>query len=156
MLGICHGATPLSLFPICLLAPWQPSIRHRRHGDGAPRGAFIRPAGALRGLPANRAALTSPTPRQRQGTCTVRTHTLAWPPKPPWMNTRGTQHQSEGQPQDVGKDQPHRNSHGSPPQQQHTAQTDVLPLPHLLNVSMLWKSLSSNHGLQSNSLFCVA
>ena len=67
ILGICHGATPLSFFPICPSALWQPSIRRWRHGDGAPRGAFIRPAGALWALPANRAALTSPTPRQRRG-----------------------------------------------------------------------------------------
>lgn len=58
---------PFPFSPICPSALWQPSIRRWRHGDGAPREAFIRPAGALWALPANRAALTSPTPRQRRG-----------------------------------------------------------------------------------------
>ncbi len=146
----CH--TPF-LFPICPSAPWHPSISRWRHGDGAPRGAFIRLGVNTPGL-YERCRLTeqhSPPPHLDKGwgprTSTVHTHILAWPPTST-NEHKENQHQSEGQPQDVGESR-----RETLKAQQHTAHTDVSLI--CLMFSMLWKCSQSNHRQQSNSLFCV-
>lgn len=144
MLGICHSATPLFLFPICNSALWQPSIRGWHHGDGAPGGVFIRPTGILRLLPANRVTLTSPTSRQRQMvqglvlstyTCLTNKWTQGQPTSGQRVATRC------GGETDIEK--------LSPPLK-HTAQTNVSLLPHLLNIFHVMKMVELK---QCNSLF---
>lgn len=93
MPGICHGATPLSLFPICPPAPWQPSIRRRRLDamvtEAPGGGRSSDPPGLYECC--HLTALTSPTSRQRRGSkdpyCP---YTHLPDPQHPQMLTQGT------------------------------------------------------------------
>lgn len=125
----CHSHFPFSPQSVPLLHDSHQSAADTMETGppGSVRQAQHEYTGALRALPANRAALTSPTPRQRLGSkyC-PQTHTCLTPNK-----HKESQHQSEGQPQDVRERQPHRIALSSTPQQQ-AAQTDISLLPHLL------------------------
>lgn len=106
ILGICHSATPLSLFsPISPSALWQPSITCWRHGDRGPWGTFIRPGVNTPGL-YDRCRLTaqrSPPPHLDKSlgprASTVYTHTNRQTdrhpdPQHPQMNTLSEQRAS--------------------------------------------------------------
>lgn len=130
----CH-----SPFSFSHSAP-EPCDSHQSDADAMVTGPLgecsLGPSGALRALPEQH----SPPPHldKDQGPTTSTVLTLSWPPTSTNDEHKAKQHKRQGRPQDVGDNQPHRNSQRDSPQQC----TDISQFSHLLNAFHVMKMVS--------------